>query len=719
MANIDFQLLRDWYNSNYYTGIPLNLDSGRSAEARKTREFWTDYVQSRPLELDPRVKYRIANKEAIDEFDRTGQITGTTTYSSLNDIPAVYFSQGQPLHQYAKGSLTGGGTALKEQQPYLIATLGNDWGSSASVTGLTQDQISRSLLTDSIYDRVDEDAQGAVRDARYTLEQIRREVPRIRTQDQFERLFERIDELQETYPNFSSAIERHIFGAPAKGYYESASPDLETYYGLDDAKRVLTNRKHWIPDSFDELEILKDGYYARGLADGGITKATRDLMLADIDKALNGMRGVEDTLRIDPKIIKQFEVYPAGQFSSGRNMYAIPDFVDANQRATSLLPSDTELFEKIASGKATPEEIEKVYGLGALQDWRGGGGSNKTLFINNPNSKSIERVGNIIPTLGASMGAMSSEVLPRTLIEDSSGKPTWSITSPSVEVGNYRPFAIWQYTKNGLRLINQGNNEPVVGGVKPIPTGRVDSDLIRKSQKSGTAFRGKTGEGLIDFFGISDEVAKDFGATGSYFHKWQTQEQLAQMQVKDAIKRFDKMGWRRGFVDFDGYTAPFTNVASSILQKDPYLGAMEYGMSDMNRAARIAETYADSSANRALMNAELANAGLRTIGKVGTAAAIGLAPYDALSRRELNFTDFYNRYRRDPTYEENMGLRIQSGVEPILNLATFGMYDALAETPTYKAYLDYEAKDLGRRKVIQAGIDYPMIGGYQVERTTR
>jgi hypothetical protein len=119
------------------------------------------------------------------------------------------------------------------------------------------------------------------------------------------------------------------------------------------------------------------------------------------------------------------------------------------------------------------------------------------------------------------------------------------------------------------------------------------------------------------------------------------------------------------------------------------------------------------------MNAELASAGLRTIGKVSTAASIGLAPFDALNRRETNFTDFYNRYRRDPTYEENMGLRIQSGVEPILNLATLGLYDALAETPTYKAYLDQEYRDLGRRREVQSGIDYPMTGGYRVERTTK
>jgi len=105
--------------------------------------------------------------------------------------------------------------------------------------------------------------------------------------------------------------------------------------------------------------------------------------------------------------------------------------------------------------------------------------------------------------------------------------------------------------------------------------------------------------------------------------------------------------------------------------------------------------------------------------KAATGLAIAYAPYDALNRREANFTDFYNRYRRDPTYEENMGLRIQSGLEPALNMATLGLYDALAETPTYKAYLDQEYRDLGRRKVVQSGIDYPIIGGYQVERTTR
>jgi hypothetical protein len=549
MANIDYQLLRDWYSSNYYTGIPLNMGKSRDKESKELREFWKEYVQSRPIEIDPRVKYRIANKEAIKQFDDTGKITGTTRYSGSEDIPAVFFAQGQPLHQYAAGALSGRGTAFSEQQPYLIATVGDNWGSSTSLNNTTLDQVNRYSLIDSVYDRVGEDAQGFVKDSRWRLEELKKQVGKVRNIDQLNNILGRIEELQAELPNFAGAVERHLHGSPARGYGEGGFPDFASYYGIEGWDTILSKPDHYIPDNLFDLEILRDGYDTRGLTDGSqpITSTTRDLLKRDIQQAINGFLGIEDTFNIDPKKLTQFHPYPSGKFSSGRDKYAIPDWVRSNQQATSLLPSDTELFEKIAKGQATPEEIEKVYGLGGLREWSGGGQTQKRLFINNPKSRELARVENIIPALGASQGAMSSEVLPRTLIEDDKGNPTWSITSPSVEVGNYRPFAIWQYTKNGLRLINQGNNDPVVGGVKPIPTGRVDSDLVRTNPSGGSAFRGRAGEGFIDFFGVGDKVKEQFNA-GKYFQKWATQEELGQMSVKDAVKKFGKQGWKRGFV---------------------------------------------------------------------------------------------------------------------------------------------------------------------------
>ena len=184
--------------------------------------------------------------------------------------------------------------------------------------------------------------------------------------------------------------------------------------------------------------------------------------------------------------------------------------------------------------------------------------------------------------------------------------------------------------------------------------------------------------------------------------------------------RFDKGGYA-GFVRGDLLTAPFkpiANVAHGLAEEDTFVTMLTKGLSNPTTARNFYSNYTGDSATRALVNSEIGASALKFAGKAGTAAAVGVTPFDALSRRDKNFTDFYERTRRDPTYAENMMLRVQSGLEPALNLATFGAYDALAETPTYKAYLDQEAKDLGKRKEIQAGIDFPKwmgTGG----RTTR
>ena len=107
-------------------------------------------------------------------------------------------------------------------------------------------------------------------------------------------------------------------------------------------------------------------------------------------------------------------------------------------------------------------------------------------------------------------------------------------------------------------------------------------------------------------------------------------------------------------------------------------------------------------------------------GKYGLpAVAVAMTPVDALSRRDKNFTDFYERTRRDPTTTEDIGLRLKSGIEPALAFATLGAYDAIAETPTYKAYLDQEQRDRAEAMYRQHAIDYPVISGYQTERTTK
>jgi hypothetical protein len=112
----------------------------------------------------------------------------------------------------------------------------------------------------------------------------------------------------------------------------------------------------------------------------------------------------------------------------------------------------------------------------------------------------------------------------------------------------------------------------------------------------------------------------------------------------------------------------------------------------------------------------LAVTGSRALRGVGGA----LVAVDAVNRRDTNFTDFYNREGREPTNAESLGLRVKSGLEPVANFATMGMYDYLADTPTYRAMMEDEARNRDIRRERQLEIDYPIIfGNGRGERTTK
>ena len=704
MANVDFQLLRDWYNSNYYTGVELNKPI--QGETAGSKRFRKNYVESRPIEIDPRVKYRVVNLEAIKEFDRTGIISGTTAFSGMDGIPSVYFSQGQPLHQYAQGQLSGTGSAHASGNPYLIGTIGDNWGPSRSFTDVKPHHIDPQGLETFLDDRgMTEDVQGAVLEAKSQFEYLKKDLAGLKTPEDIQRWIDVAQETQEILSQHEDTIIQHIHGSDPnkREYWKSQFGDFLSTFGLDDADQLHKKANSFLPDSISELELFLDG-----LDPDHLSREDKKDLREQITRTLGGVQGIEDTFRINPKNLTKFGVSPNGTFSNGKQMFILPDWVRAEEHGTGLESSDTDLLKRIAGGTATPQEIERVYGLGALDNWRGGGVGPQ--FFTSP--KKPLTVKDIQPAYGFSQGAMSSEVLPRTVINDTKGNPTWSVTSPEIGVGGYRPFAVWQYTKNGLRLVNEGNNSPVLGGVKPVPTDFVDSDLIRKPK---VAFAKNTG--FQDFFGTKGAGWKD-----KYWEAYLKQQKLGNMSVEDAVKKFEKLGWRRGFVDMNLLTKPlepFVNVAKGIAEKDEILEIMQKGFSNPKTAANFANNYAQNPALRGMVNAELGASALKFVGKAGAAAAVGFTPFDALNRRERNFTDFYQTTGRDPTYEENMLLRVKSGLEPALSFATFGAYDALAETPTYRAYLDQEQKDRAPAMERQQSIDYPVISGYQTERTTK
>jgi hypothetical protein len=375
--------------------------------------------------------------------------------------------------------------------------------------------------------------------------------------------------------------------------------------------------------------------------------------------------------------------------------FALPSWLKAMENSTDLRPSDSALFERIKNGTATPQELNAVYGLGRfdydLNDW-----GNPLRHLD------LRRSGS---------GAMYHERLPNTRIQPSNASwaEGWEVPSAYLDVES-RPFAVWQYTKNGLRLVNQGNNQPVLGS-KPIPTALQDiyttwTDLGESKHRMAPELSNHNSG--IGVFGVGANTLKlgKFAQPDSVFS--------LQNVIGESTKGSPSYG-RQGFFNLGSVANnSLTRGLAELATPDPMVGALEYGIKDPNRMGRIASTYANNPNVKTALNSSLANAG----GKMLTGLSLALTPLDAINRRERNFTDFYERTGRDPTYEENMALRVKSGLEPALSIATFGMYDALAETPTYNAIVDQEYRDRGRRNEVQQGIDFPMWMG-SGGRTTR
>lgn len=111
---------------------------------------------------------------------------------------------------------------------------------------------------------------------------------------------------------------------------------------------------------------------------------------------------------------------------------------------------------------------------------------------------------------------------------------------------------------------------------------------------------------------------------------------------------------------------------------------------------------------------------IKGAGKYGIpAVAVALTPVDAVQRRNLNFKEFYETYGREPTQAEAIKLKLLSGLEPALSMATLGSYDAIANTATKKELDDSYKKALAERQYIQQAIDYPTFGEYKLTRTTK
>lgn len=696
MANIDFQLLRDWYNSQYYTSGQEKIRKGRLTEKTSlagkqfTKPFWQNYIFSRPIEIDPRVKYRVANKAAVDEIIRGGEVGGTVAYSSIEGVPSLYFSQGIPLHQYAESALQGAGTAHSPQSPYLIATIGDDWATRRQLNKVKPSDVNIYGLEDALAERgITEDIHADIRQAQSDLFHLRDALKRVKTSEEFEGIIEKIQDLEsEIIPKVSDAVNFHLDPDQyqANDYWDTTKQKqltLPQFLGLEDSElESILRRGSLLPSDFNDLEVEADSYVKDYRAKRSLGK--------HIDEKLRYYQGLLDTIEVDPKKLKQF--FPtAGKSSSGENWVYLPEWINHGDYSMSLESEDTELMKKIASGKATPEEIDRVYGLGALKGF--GGGSTQP-FLKLP--KSGSKAGHMIPAMGVGLGAADTEILPRAIIPNNKNVPTWSIPSPYLGLENYRPFAVWQYTKGGLRLIEEGNNDPVVGGVKPIPTGIVDPDLISKE--------------FIDFWG-----QKNLGWGGKFFR----QNTLGLKNVNEAVRDFNKTNWlRKGFADTSFVTRPFSNLAD-YLKPEPipmpnFNGLVPQGTT-VDTAATIRNAYLNDPSYRTALNSQA----LRGLGKLATAATVALSPFDAVSRRDAMLQNLVDQ---GGTIEDVQAAwipyAIGAGLETTGNIATFGAYDALINPTTRKKYYTpEELMSMGRQT--QIGIDYPVFNGQIFERTTK
>ena len=58
-----------------------------------------------------------------------------------------------------------------------------------------------------------------------------------------------------------------------------------------------------------------------------------------------------------------------------------------------------------------------------------------------------------------------------------------------------------------------------------------------------------------------------------------------------------------------------------------------------------------------------------------TALSVLATPFDAVSRRNEYFADYYEKNGKEPSDLMGAGMRLRAGIEPALNAATFGAYD--------------------------------------------
>ena len=447
---------------DYVTGSEsvLDTDALRSKYTSRVNRLYNPELEGgveidRRLLLDPRVLYRWAGKDAIRDFDATGRISGPDTGGyldkSVQGQRSPFFSQGIPLWQYAGGIKAGTGTAIGEQNPYLIATVGADWTSRDGSQALGEFDFDPDVLREHL-----EQNRGLTRQFTDSY---------IETQKAYQGLYKDVEDIRaegrELTPKQLENLKRKYLAVREKylAIYDSLGEYFEGGNGqtLDDVLGTTANPASHafgnMPDSRPSLEWLqKKGSKAQ-------LKALAESLDSDLISFAHGRDFIENPTPDAFSLTSQkYSPWNGGE----EYRFWLPPWVMSMDNSTGLIPSDSELMRRInfkgGDSLATFQELNAVLGLGRF-DYELNDTGTPLRHMD------LRRIGS---------GAMYSERLPSTRIQEASGGygNDWAIPSAYVDTKD-RPFAIWQYTKNGLRLVNQGNNSPINGST-PIPTERQD-----------------------------------------------------------------------------------------------------------------------------------------------------------------------------------------------------------------------------------------------------
>lgn len=801
-GEIDRQLLRDKWSGRM--NLFFNETNSGGGRAARTELGWTPPA----LELDPAVRYRtVRGRAAIDEFINTGVMRGA--YIEHADVPAgLFFNQGQPLWSYA-------GLPSQSDERYLIATLGEDWGTRKGYTPRPPDSLETMQgrggirLTDYDKERVNTTASRLFP---YTQEGL---VHYGLHQDVFNSVRNRLLSETSTYARMGSdgtllAGRQHgepltLEGKTAVGdFLRMVKKSVQTAngFGIDpkDFKYILdyqssSGRKHPLVTHRDELNhkltVALDSALQRkaGLlrleknADGTF-KETQQLAkeILGLDLPDDWEKSPVVTLKALEKVIPEIGIGTAWESLRGIDSY-LRDFYEpdnlkkvgytqrpqerldiASQRpSTGLTLTDASPVQplsvyvdekgqpisdqgKVLSNLHTyiqPELNPNPVSLGPSDDYifrtPYGVSENLVKALKEPIYSQGEYMGTTewtpfdklrVDKMGIE-GAMYSEALPIAKIpaigygipsllggENPTSYELRRWQTPAVALNantSNRPFAIFRIdpnSPNGIELVHEVNNDVLPEGYKPIPTGMMRPNAMPEATQR---FIEETKENPISqenvYLGVGpQELVANVIKSGNTAIE-QDYLRIGSL-IEESTKGHPNYG-RKGFVDIPSLTKPLSNVARSLVAKDPFLGAVEYGMQDPARLQQMLKTYSTPT-GRKLIQAELGASGLRTLGKLGTAGAIAMSPFDAISRKNA-----YDKYLVDngATYEQLESMRlpvaVASGLETAANFGTFGLYDAFSPSVSAESHRKAAEADffrgLAQRQYLQQGIDYPVM----------